>query len=106
MEEALELWIGRARREGVGDEDGGLVAGLGADELCGLQAALERAGDDEIEVDRQRAEDVREVDAVALAVLVERAFDVNDGIGAACASTGVAKDKQIHAQSFSGLAGA
>jgi hypothetical protein len=106
VQEALELRVGCAGREGVGDEDGGLVTGLGADELRGLQAALEWAGDDEIEVDRERAEDVREMDAVALSVLVERAFDVDNGIGAACARTGVAKDEQIHAQPSSCLAGA
>jgi hypothetical protein len=43
---------------------------------------------------------VAELDALTLAVLVELTLDVNSGIGATCACTGVAEDKQIHAQSF------
>ena len=105
VEEALELWVGGAGRERVGYEDGGLVSGFGADELRSLQAALERAGDDEIEVDGEGVEDVRKLDALALAVFIERAFDVNSRIGAACACTGVTKYKQVHARSFSDLVG-
>ena len=43
-----------------------------------------------------RVEDVREVEAVALAVLVEWTFEVEGGVGAADAGAGVAKDIQIH----------
>ena len=51
LEEFLELFEGGVGGEGVGVEDVGLVAGLGADQRGGLQAALERAGDDEVELD-------------------------------------------------------
>jgi len=100
VEKALELCPCGSRCDGVGDEDGGLVSGLSTNELGGLEAALERAGNDEIEVDCECVEDVREMQALTLTVFVERAFDVDGRICAACASTGVAKKEQIHARSF------
>ena len=60
----------------------GFVAGLGADEGGGLEAALERAGDDEVELNVQRVQDVSELEAVLLAFLVERALEVEEWIGA------------------------
>ena len=81
-------------------QDAGFVAGLGADERRGLQAALERAGDDEVELDLQRVEDMRELKAVALAVFVERTLDVEQRIGAAGSGAGVAKDEEIHGSGF------
>jgi len=100
VEKTLELWPGGVGGEGVGDEDGSLVAGLCADELGRLETALERTGDDEIEVDGECVEDVRELQALTLAVFVERTFDVNGRIGAARAGTGVAKKEQVHARSL------
>lgn len=75
-QEALELGVVGGGGEGGGEEDSLLVAGLGGDELGGLEASLEGAGDDEIEVGLEGVEDVGEVQAVALAVLVEGTFDV------------------------------
>jgi hypothetical protein len=46
MEQILELLEGCGGRERVRLQDGCLVAGLGADKGGGLQAALERTGDD------------------------------------------------------------
>jgi hypothetical protein len=105
VKEALKLREGGAGGEGFGDEDGGLITGLGADELRGLEAALEWAGDDEVEVDVKRVEDVGELEGVTLTLFVERTFDINHRIGAASSGTGVAKKIQIHAWSFSGSVG-
>jgi len=49
-DELLELGEGGFGGEGVGDEDGGFVAGLGADEGGGLEGAFEGAGDDGVEL--------------------------------------------------------
>ncbi len=51
VEEFLEVLQGGFGGEAVGEQDLGFVAGLGADEGGGLQAAFERAGDDEVELD-------------------------------------------------------
>jgi hypothetical protein len=50
-EELLEVSEGGFWSEGSGLQDPGFVAGLGADERCGLEAALEGARDDEVELD-------------------------------------------------------
>jgi len=90
---ALELREGGGGSEGVRDEELLFVAGLGGDELGGLHGALEGAGDDEIEAEIEGIEDVGELQALSLAVLVEGALDVEEGIGSAGAGAGVAKDK-------------
>jgi hypothetical protein len=84
--EVLESGVGG---EGVGVEDLGFVADLGADERGGLEAALEGAGDDEIELDVEGIEDMGKLHAVALAFLVERTFGVEEGIDAPGTGTGV-----------------
>ena len=104
-QQALELGEGRGGSQAFGHEDAGLVAGFGADELRGLHAALERAGDDEVEVELHRGEDVSEMQAVALAVFIERTLGVEDGIDAAGAGAGVAKDVEVHAFSGAPLPG-
>ena len=91
--QALELGEGCGGGEGVGDEDLLLVASLGGDELGGLLGALEGARDDEIEVELEGVEDVRELEALGLAVLVEGTLEVEERIGARTAGAGVAKDK-------------
>ena len=72
------------------------VAGFGGDELGGLLAALEGAGDDEVEAELEGVEDVGELQALGLAVLVEGTLDVEERIGAAEAGAGVAEDEEIH----------
>ena len=52
-EELLEIFESRFRGEGGGVENLRFVAGLGAYERGGLEAALERAGDNEVELDVQ-----------------------------------------------------
>ncbi len=93
LQEFVEVLEGGGGGEGVGVEDLGFVAGLGADEGGGLEAALERAGDDEIELNVESIEDMGELEAVAFAFLVEWALEVEEGIGAAGASAGVAEDE-------------
>lgn len=95
-QEALELGEGGGGCEGVGEEDALLVAGLGGDELGGLLAALEGAGDDEVEAGLEGVEDVGELLALALAVLVEGTFDVEERIGAANTGAGVTEEEKVH----------
>jgi hypothetical protein len=92
-EELLEVLEGGGGGESVGLEDLGLVAGLGADERGGLEAAFEWARDDEVELDVECVEDVCELEAVALAFLVEGAPGVEERIGAAGSGAGVAKNE-------------
>ena len=75
-QQALELGEGGGGGERVGDEDLLLIAGLGGDQLGGLEAALEGARDDQVEVELEGVEDVGELQALGLAVLVEGTFDV------------------------------
>jgi len=56
-------------------------------------AALEWAGDDEIEVELEGVEDVGELQALGFAVLVDGTLEVEERIGARTAGAGVAKDK-------------
>jgi hypothetical protein len=74
VEKPLEVVEGGFGSESVGDLDGGFVAGLGAYQRGGLHAALEIAGDDEIELYFQRIQDIRELEAVAFAVFVQWRF--------------------------------
>jgi hypothetical protein len=94
--ESLKVFEGGFGGERGGVQDLGFVASLGADERCGLEAALEGAGDDQIELDVQRIQHVSELEAVLLAFFIERAFEVEQRIGAWLAGAGVAKNVQIH----------
>ncbi len=96
LEELLEVFEGGFGGERVGGQDLGFVAGLGADERGGLEAALEGAGDDEVELDVQGVQDVRELETVLLAFFIEGALEVECRIRAPQTGTGVSKDKQIH----------
>jgi len=79
-EELLEVLEGGFGGERGGVEDLGFVAGLGADERGGLEAAFEGAGDDEVELDVQRVEHMSELEAMLLAFLIEGAFGVEERI--------------------------
>jgi hypothetical protein len=94
--ESLKVFEGGIGGERCGVQNLGFVAGLGADERGGLKAALEGAGDDQIELDVQRVQHVSELEAVLLAFFIERAFEVEERIGAGLTGAGVAKDVQIH----------
>src|SRR5207302_4586670 len=75
-EELLEVFEGGGGGECGGVQDLGFVAGLGADQRCGLEGAFEGAGDDQVELDVERVEHVSELEAVLLACFIERAFGV------------------------------
>jgi len=91
-EKALELGEGRGGSKRGGDQDFLFVAGLGSNELGGLLGALEGARDDEIEVGIEGVEDVGELQALCLAVLVEGTLDIEERIGAANTGAGVAEN--------------
>ena len=95
-QQLLELGEGGVGRERGGGENLRLVAHLGADQRGGLHGALQRAGDDEVELELHGVEDMGELEAVALAVLVEGTLVVEDGIGALDAGAGVAQNVEIH----------
>ena len=98
---SLELGEGRGGRERIGDENACLVAGLGANELRRLKAALERAGDDQVEADLHAGQNMGQMQTVALAVLVERTLEIEQGIESFGAGAGVTEDIQVHAGSVS-----
>lgn len=92
-QEFLEVFEGGAGSEGGGRKDLGFVACLGAYEGGGLEAALERARDDEAELYVQSIQHMREVDALLLALFVEGALRVQHWVSARHPCTGVAEDK-------------
>ena len=96
VEELLEVPLGGLGGEGVGEQDLGLVTGLGADEGGGLEAAFEGARDDQVELYVQCIQHMREVKAVSFAVFVEGAFEIEDGIFSADAGAGVAENEEVH----------
>ena len=89
----LELGEGSGGGERVRDEELLFVASLGGDELGGLLSALERAGDDEIEVEIEGVEDVGKLKALGLAVLIDGTLEVEERIGARTTGAGVTKDE-------------
>jgi hypothetical protein len=100
IEELLEVLLGGLGGEGVGEQDLGLIAGLGAYERGGLEAAFEGARYDEIEAYLQCIQYMREVEAVLFAVFVEGAFEIEEGIFSANACAGVAENEEIHRPGF------
>jgi hypothetical protein len=92
FQELVEVLKGGFGGEAIGVEDLGFVAGLGTDEGCGLKAALEGAGDDEVELDIEGVQDVCELKAVLLALFVEGTLDVEEWIGTARSCAGVAEN--------------
>ena len=81
-EELLEFLECGLRGERGGVKDLGLVAGFCADQGCGLEAPLQGARDDEVELDVESIQYVSELDAVLFAFLVERALGVEQWIRA------------------------
>ena len=96
VEELLEVLLGGLGGEGVGEQDLGFVAGFGAYERGGLEAALEGAGDDEIEIYLQCTQHMRELEAVSFAVFVEWPFEIEERIFSAFPGAGVTKNEKVH----------
>jgi hypothetical protein len=78
-QQRLEIVIACVGPEGGADLDFGVVAELGAHELRGLQGALQRAGDDDIHLHLEGAEDARHQHALFLAFFDEAALGVEKG---------------------------
>ena len=76
----LEVLEVGGRTERGAHFDLGLVAELRADKLRGLQGALERAGDDHIDLHFEGAEDARHQHALLLAFLDKGALGVESGV--------------------------
>ena len=89
LQELVEVLESCRWFKGIGLDDLGLVAGLGSEQRGGLEAALEGTGDDEVELDVQRAEDVGQLKAVPLAFLVEGPLGVEERIRPSRASARV-----------------
>ena len=96
LEKLLEIFEGGFGGEGRGGHNLGLVACLGAYEGGGLEAAFERAGDDEVELDVQCVQHMGELEAVFLAFFVEGTFLIEGWICAAKSGACVAEDEDIH----------
>ena len=94
-DQTLKLGIGCLRFECLGMQDTGLIAGFRADQLGRLQAALQRAGDDEIEAELQPVKDVGEVQAVAFAVFIQWSLNINLWIIPPGARAGMAQDVKV-----------
>ena len=74
---------GGCRRQRVRQQNLLLVAGLRTHQRGRLQAALQRTGDDQIEAHVHGCERVSQKQAVALAGLIQRTADIQQGITAA-----------------------
>jgi hypothetical protein len=81
-EELLEVFEGSFGGERGGVHDLGFVAGFSADERGGLETALERAWDDQIELDVQCVQHLGELEAVFFAFFIEGALRVEQRIRA------------------------
>ena len=75
-EQLLEVAEGGLGRERVRQQNLRLVSSLGPDQRGSLEAALQRTGDNEVELNLQSIENVGEVEALPLAVFIERSLDI------------------------------
>ena len=92
MHQLQKISVDRRRSELAGMHNLRLVSGFRRYQLCGLESAFERAGDDQVEVYLQCIQHMRELKAMLLAFLVERPSDIEERIGAPNSGAGVAKD--------------
>ena len=100
VNEMLEVVQAGFRGKCTGEQDLGLVTSLRADEGGGLHASLEIAGDNDVELDLQRIQDMSKLQAVALSVFIERAFEIEERVSAAGSGAGMTKNKQVHRSCF------
>jgi len=89
-------------QEGSADFDLGVIAELGSDKLGGLHGALERAGDDDVDLDLEGAQHAGHQHALVLAFLDEAPLGVESGILSKHSCTGVTHQVEDHSESFGG----
>ncbi len=92
----LKSRIVRFKRKRGADFHLGFVAKLGADKLGGLQGPLQRARDDDVDLDFERAQNARHQHALVLAFLDQSSFFVEKGIDATESGIGVAHEVKVH----------
>lgn len=92
-EKLLKILQGGLGSKRFGQENLGFIARFVAYERGCLQAALEWAGDDEVELNLQRIEHMGKVEAVAFAIFVQWALDVENWIAAPDACARMSKDE-------------
>ena len=95
-QQKLEAGVIRAWSQRFADFDLGFVAELGADKLRGLQGAFEGAGDDDIHLHLERAQDTRHQHALFFSLLDEAPLGVESGVLAAESGVGVAHEVKDH----------
>ena len=76
LKELLKVLEGGRRSERGGVLNLGFIAGFGADERRGLEAAFERARDDHVELDVESVQHLSELKALLFAFFIEGALDV------------------------------
>ena len=76
MKKFLKILEGGRWSERGGVLNPGLVAGFGAYERRGLEAAFERARDDHVELDVESVQHLSELKALLFAFFIEGALDV------------------------------
>jgi len=95
-DELLKGWEVSVGREGGRGDDGGFEADLSGHELGGLAGALERARDDDVDLNLERSQDAGHQHALLLAFFDQSALGVEDGIFAWDARVCVAHEIEIH----------
>lgn len=95
-EHLLEVGVIGAEGEGGADFDFGFVAQLGADKLRGLEGALEGAGDDDVNLHLEGAEDAGHQHALVFSFLDEGPLGVESRVPAGHSGIGVAHQVEVH----------
>jgi len=102
-EHLLEVGVVGAEVECRADFDFGFVAKLRADKLGGLEGALERAGDDDVDLHLERREKPRHEHALLFSLFDEGSFAIKDVIFASQACIGVPHQVKVHRISIFGV---
>ena len=97
-EHVLKGFEGRVGGEGGADLNFAVVAELGADELRGLQGALERAGDDDVDLDFEGAQHAGHEHALVFSLFDEASLGVEGGIPTEESGIGVAHEVEDHSE--------
>ena len=95
-DQSLEAGDGTRRRNRVRDLNLAVVSHFCAHQRGGLQCALERAGDDQVELNPQGVQVPGNQQALLLAFFVERTLDVNGGVCAADTGARMSKNVKVH----------